>query len=153
MTDWVRGETPPDSLFLVPPRPPILGSIERSFITNNAMMAYAAYILPLVEFNIDALRNIYQIDLPEMTLFEIRKAYPNGPRCALELGYINLLNNKDRVIFVKNQYPELDFLIGFMPGTSPWRWTCETIFEGEVLEFPIAFQNTDYIIYDLRSDK
>ncbi|MBA7589092.1 hypothetical protein ES708_31167 [subsurface metagenome] len=145
LTDWMRTETSQESLFLMPPYPILSTTISyRSSIIDAGSLGYSVYVSALTEFEIKALRVIYDIDLPSKSrpeIINISSDYHN----VMERAYDKALN-KERIIEIKKEYPKLSYIVGLQPGgVYPRRDTGP--FEGSILDLPIAFSNDMYVVY------
>ena len=145
LTDWMRTETSRESLFLMPPYPVYSTAIShRSSIIDAGSLGNSVYVSTLTEFEIKALRVIYDIDLSSKSqseIINIGSDYHN----VMERAYDKALNN-ERIIEIKKEYPKLSYVVGLQPGgVYPRRDTGP--FEGSILDFPIAFSNDMYVVY------
>lgn len=151
VTEFLREQTPADSLIVVPPYPYSIASARRSFVMDYSLLGAAVYNPPMTAFELDALRKMYGIDLAGMSHSDIKAylAQNDGILCLLERKYRELVASEARVRELKRAYPSASYLIGFKPGVTPLEWTCGA-YDGSVLDLPIAHENAEYVIYDLR---
>ena len=147
-TDWIANHTEPSALFIGPPVPDLSFRVRRSYVIDYDMMGSSIYAANLTGFEIKALKTIYDIDLEHTPRDSVRKIHWRI-LCALEEKYAQFVSSDDRVKIAKQEYPELSYVIGFVPETKPYQWECTT-FRGQPLHSTIAFRNDKYVVYDVR---
>lgn len=151
LTRHLREETPRDSLVMMPPYPYSIASARRSFVQDYSLLGAAVYNPPMTRFELDVLRNVYEVDLDGLSHDQIKELLMknDGILCILERNYRALVASEERIRAVKAAYPSLSFVVGFKPGVTPLEWSCGA-YDGPVLPLPIAYENTDYVLYDVR---
>lgn len=151
LTDYLREQTPKESLIVVPPYPYSIASARRSFVQDYSLLGAAVYNPPMTGFELGVLRNMYGIDLTGMTHDDIKQylAKNDGILCLLERKYDDLVGSEARVGALKAAYPSIAYVVGFKPGVMPLEWSCAK-YDGPVLNLPIAYQNDEYVLYDVR---
>jgi hypothetical protein len=158
-TDWsatmefLRTKTGAASLLIVPPIPYSLADAQRSFVIDYAHLGFSVYTLEALPFERRALRDMFGIDIAEMSenLVADLRSKPGGFLCLLERGYSELLSDSTRLKRLAKVYPLVDYAIGFQPGARPHGWTCAT-HSAPILDLPIAYLNDTYVVYDMRSE-
>jgi hypothetical protein len=151
LTTYLREQTPRDSLVMMPPYPYSIASARRSFVQDYSLLAAAVYNPPMTPFELDVLRNVYEVDIDGLSHDQIKEllAKNGGILCFLERKYRALVASEARMRAVKTAYPSLSFVVGFKPGVTPLEWTCGA-YDGAVLPLPIAYENAEYVLYDVR---
>jgi len=150
LTSWMSSDTEQDALFLFPPITPRHGGYSlRSDIMNYAHIGYSVSVPELTEFDLIALRTLYDIDLLNMSLEEI-DALSANLMCEMQHGYYELLSDIEDLSRVKTEFPLMSYVVSIQPGYDSFDRGCEP-FVGEILDLPIIFQNDRYIIYDVKN--
>jgi hypothetical protein len=147
-TDWIENHTERSALFIGPPVPDMSFQVRRSYVIDYDMMGSSIYAANLTGFEIKALKTIYDIDLEHTPRDSVRKIHWRI-LCALEEKYAQFISSDGRVKIAKREYPELSYVIGFVPETKPYQWECAT-FRSQTLPLTIAFRNDKYVVYDVR---
>jgi hypothetical protein len=148
-TAWIRDNTAPHSLLLMPPYPYGTDATRRSNVLDHLYMGYSVYVLKALPFELDALRRIYGLELSGKTIADVQQMIAEGPSssagCLFEQGYASLLADSARVRRLSNYY-SIDYVVGFQPDAKPEQWSCVT-FIGPKLDLPIVYENEVYIVY------
>jgi hypothetical protein len=151
LTDFIRAKTPRDTLLVVPPYPYSIASARRSYIQDYSLLGAAVYNPPMTSFELKVLKTLYEVDIEHMSHPQIRAYLDSnqGILCILERAYRKLVASESRVSEVKAAFPSAAYLVGFKPGVTPLEWSCGA-YDGPVLPLPIAYQNAEYVLYDIR---
>lgn len=147
LTSWMRTATSKDALFVMPPHFRYSAGISlRSSIIDAGEIGFAIYMPARSDFELKAIRVIYDIDLLRMSWDEVKQFYWQAG-CAFERRYLQGSINK--VFQLKKEFPSLSYVVGVRPGVYPLMWGCGP-FRGDILDLPIVFRNDTYIVYDVR---
>jgi hypothetical protein len=152
LTTFVREQTPSDALIVTPPYPYSVASARRPFVLDYAFLGAAVYNPSMTAFELRALREIYGVTLDGLSHDEINGLLSknDGILCLLERRYRALIASESKVRDLKRAFPSAAFLVGFKPGVTPLEWVCGA-HDAPVLPLPVAYQNSDYVLYDLRT--
>jgi hypothetical protein len=152
-TEFLRTSTAKDSLMLMPPYPYATVSARRTSLLDYEQFGLPyAYMHLTVSKESKLLRQIYGIDLTRYTPRSLAEFLESrgGRLCFLEHSYLSVISSESRIDSLKRDHPALAYVVGFKPGVTPMWWRCGRQ-ESPLLRLPRAFENEEYVVYDVRT--
>jgi len=169
LTHWMRHHTPADAFFLMPPEPGYSAGISRrSHLMDYKNFASCIYVKSATAHELKALKVIYGIDpvhypahafrrLPRRPDTRLRLKPEHAPQghyggllFALKKTYCKIAEDSGRIAAIKKEFPALDYVV-----TPRYRLVDKSVPKQQrrikQLNLPLVFQNTDYLVYEIRN--
>ena len=152
--DWLVEHTRPESVLLLPP---VISSyyprgLPRIGLISDSSMGVSVYGLSFTGRELAMIKLVFDLDLAAMSVEEINATMDQagGRLNLIEMRYLDLMSNRNRLLAVKNSVPDLEYAVTVKKGSSLPDFLTNVKSNTSPAALPIAFENDIFVIIDLR---